>query len=84
MGPATRAKLILCERYGVWPLVHTPGQVTAAQVGVLAEALREPAVRTDAGGVSKTKPKTPNKVSRERLLALARGQDAAVNDMMQP
>jgi len=87
LGHATRAKLILAERYHVWPLAQPPDRLTAAQVGVLAEALRADTVPVDAEGHA-TKTDTARKrlgprVSRAKLLELARAQDDSTRDVMQ-
>jgi len=59
--------LILGERFHVWPFAQPIDRLTAAQVGVLAEALRPP---PDADAKPKTLKMQP-KLSRQQLLAIA-------------
>jgi hypothetical protein len=75
VGFATRAKLILCERYHTWPLADGPQGLTAAQVSVLFEALKAPDAPDDPDAPPKPL-KTQPKLSRAQLLAIAAGGQA--------
>ena len=78
-GGLTQAKIKLAERLGQSPFPAGFGDLSAAQVMVLAAALREEAPAPAAG----TPPKRdrPQPLSRAAMLALARQHDPGVRDM---
>lgn len=69
MGDATRAKIRLAERFGSWPFAGGPAQATAAQVILLAEALRQEEPEPTEG---KAQLQQQPKVSRAVMEELAR------------
>ncbi len=64
----------LAARFGVWPLQTPPGQLTAAQALVIAEAIREPRARRRGERATGHVPKMPMSF----LAQLARSHDPDV------
>ena len=83
MGPATKVKLRLAERFGEWPLAAPAHAMTAAQAILLAEALapekapEKPAAGKGKKGKAAGKMNQP-RVSRKVLEELARRDDPGV------